>query len=276
MTHDGRIDVTFAGATVRFEHRGRRSARIVRFYWRDVRRLRPRSPFFTIRLEDDETEGALRLTVGGRPTYHGPSEEMAAACLLDEAMYHLADRSRSGLVLHAGGAASGEGAVLLPGTSGSGKTTLTSWLVSHGWRYLTDELVFIATGSSLVQGLARPLNVKDAALPVLREFVDLDAHLDQTLATPQGLLLRPSVLGNARPAGRTTISRLVFPHYVPRAAYALTPLSPAKAGARLMGCLVNARNLDGHGFPEVTRLVRKIPAYELRYGSITQLAEWRR
>lgn len=274
MTGDGRIDVTFAGSTVRFEYRGPRSARIVRFLWRDVRRLRPRIPVATCRLEDGDGGGILRLRVVDRRAYEGPSEEMAVACLLDEAMFHLADRGREGLILHAGCVAGAEGAVLLPGGSGTGKTTLTSWLVSQGWRYLTDELVFIPTRSSVAEGLARPLNVKDTA--VLRRFIDRDFLRGDTMVTPQGILLRASALGASRPAGRTPIARLVFPHYTPHTAYALTPLSPAKAGVRLMGCLVNARNLDGHGFPEVTRLAKHVPAFELRYGTLAQLDDWRR
>lgn len=275
MKSDGRTDVSFGGSTVRFEHRGPRAARIVRFLWRDVPRRRPQPSVFTCRLVDDQPEGVLRLHVGGEPGYEGPSEAVAAARLLDVGMYHLADRSRGGLVLHAAGVANSYGAVLLPGTSGCGKTTLTAWLVSHGWRYLTDELVFVASGSSVAQGLARPLNLKAPAAEALRRSIGLDGRDGNALATPSGVLLRYSALSTERPAGPTRIGRLVFPHYAPRARYALTPLSPARAGIRLMGCLINARNLEGLGFSEATRLVRQVPAYELRYGSLSQLEAWR-
>jgi hypothetical protein len=35
--------------------------------------------------------------------------------------------------------------------------------------------------------------------------------------------------------------------------------------------LINARNLEEHGFPEVARLARLIPAYELTYGAFEQI-----
>ena len=38
-----------------------------------------------------------------------------------------------------------------------------------------------------------------------------------------------------------------------------------------MECLVNARNLNGHGFNEATRLAREVPAYRLTYSSFSQL-----
>jgi hypothetical protein len=41
-----------------------------------------------------------------------------------------------------------------------------------------------------------------------------------------------------------------------------------------MGCLINARNLPEHGFLEVTRLARTVPAFSLRYGDFAQLEQW--
>jgi hypothetical protein len=201
---------------------------------------------------------------------------MVAAALLDAVVHHVADRSQSGLVLHGAAVAGPEGAVLLPGASGAGKTTLTSWLIAHGWRYMTDELAFVASGSSVLRGLTRPLHLKRSAIAAVRTFANLGAHESDILETPSSLLLQPSTLSSDRPAGPTRIDRIVFPRYQPRARYALTPLSPAKAGLWLMGCLINARNLDGHGFSDVTRLARRWPAYELRYGSCRQLDDWRR
>ncbi|MFN8459220.1 MAG: hypothetical protein U0401_31985 [Anaerolineae bacterium] len=51
----------------------------------------------------------------------------------------------------------------------------------------------------------------------------------------------------------------------------LRPLSQAQAGLALMQCLLNARNLPEHGFPEVTRLIRQVPAYHLGYSHFGQL-----
>jgi hypothetical protein len=43
--------------------------------------------------------------------------------------------------------------------------------------------------------------------------------------------------------------------------------------SELMQCLVNARNLPEHGFPEVARLVKRVPAYKMSYAHFDQLGE---
>ena len=51
----------------------------------------------------------------------------------------------------------------------------------------------------------------------------------------------------------------------------MQPLTPAQAGLRLMQCLINARNLPEHGFPEIARLSRRVPAYRMTYASFDPL-----
>ena len=36
-----------------------------------------------------------------------------------------------------------------------------------------------------------------------------------------------------------------------------------------MQCLINARNLHEHGFPQVIELARSLPAYQLVYGDFS-------
>jgi hypothetical protein len=66
---------------------------------------------------------------------------------------------------------------------------------------------------------------------------------------------------------------IVFPRYLPGSDLALRPLSKAQAGLALMECLVNARNLPGHGFSEIARLARRAPAYKLNYADFDQIGE---
>ena len=53
--------------------------------------------------------------------------------------------------------------------------------------------------------------------------------------------------------------------------FELRRLSRAQAGLELMQCLINARNLPDHGFPEVTRLARAMPAYKMTYANFAQI-----
>jgi hypothetical protein len=274
MTRPSGVTIAFAGALVRIEHHGRRPARIVRFLFRDAARSRTRSPDSTFVLSDSPTEDGLRLDRDGASRYQGNSDAAAAATLLEAVLYDLADYSRGGLVFHAAAVVRDGRTMLLPGQTGAGKTTLTSWLLSKGLRYQSDELAFIASGSLAVSGLPRPLNVKRQATGILETELGVDTLVPDVMRTPAASLVPVRLLSPEGPAGPAELGEIVFPRHDARATFGLTRLSPAQAGLRLMGCLINARNLDMHGFPEVTRLVRERPAYDLSYGSFDQLGEW--
>ena len=55
------------------------------------------------------------------------------------------------------------------GPNGSGKSTLTALLVFSGWRLLSYELTLIETSSGLIQPLARPINLKNQSISVIKE-----------------------------------------------------------------------------------------------------------
>ena len=59
----------------------------------------------------------------------------------------------------------------------------------------------------------------------------------------------------------------------PDGEFAFEPLSGAQAGLALMECLVNARNLPGHGLAEAARLARNAPAFRLRYSHFEQIGD---
>jgi hypothetical protein len=69
------------------------------------------------------------------------------------------------------------------------------------------------------------------------------------------------------------VQLVVFPRYVSDADGEFIRMSQAQACTRLMGCVVNVRNLSGHGLGEVSRLVRQVPAYALTYGRLDHLAD---
>jgi hypothetical protein len=66
---------------------------------------------------------------------------------------------------------------------------------------------------------------------------------------------------------------IIFPRYRPQTDFALQPLSKAQAGLELMQTLVNAKYLSDHGFSEITRLVKDVPAYKMRYANFAQIGE---
>jgi hypothetical protein len=263
--------VSFAGRSVAIQHHDPLSSDIVEFLYRDVPCEPGILPRVTLRLDASDPGGMFVLRRDELVLYEGRCQGTLATALLGETAYQLVDDSREGLLFHAAALAWHGGGLLLPGQSGAGKTTLATWLTGEGFDYLTDELVFVAKGATSLHAFTRPLNLKREALPFLKDRWRADANAHPVIATPEGVLA--SAL-HFNPMTSPTVPELhliIFPRYQPHAPFFLRPLSKAERGMQLLACLVNARNLPEHGFAEVTRLARHVPAYAMTYGNFAQL-----
>ncbi|MBN1148029.1 MAG: hypothetical protein JXA78_12295 [Anaerolineales bacterium] len=264
-------EVHFAGSALAIEYEGERAAQMIDYLYRDIPEQGRAAPHITYRLQPVEQQGTFDLYVDGElERRNQPGEEMAAY-LLDRTCFHLADRSQGGLVLHAAGLAWRGRGLLLPGVSGNGKSTLSAWLVAHGFDYLSDELVFIPEGASEFQGMTRPLNLKNTAREALREMLAYQQKPDEIISSRVREITPPRVLRGGEVLSVAPLRLIVFPRFQHGSGLRLQPLSKARAGLGLMECLINARNLEEHGFPQVTRLARTTPAYELAYGGFGQI-----
>jgi hypothetical protein len=267
--------ITFAGSTVSVEYEGDGAAKIVDFLYRDIPPAAGPGPAaVTFRLLSDDGAGRLRLYSAETLLYEGGVAAKAADLLLSQSCYQLANHSQGGMLFHAGALAWAGGGLLLPGGIGAGKTTLTAWLLTRGLGYLTDELVFVPDGAETMEAFARPLNLKRPARAALRAHFDFERHADRMLSTSAGDLISPGALQPARLAGAldaTRVSLIVFPRYQAGGDLVWRPLSKAQAGLALMKCLVNARNLPEHGFPQISRLAKAAPAYHMTYAGFDQV-----
>ena len=266
-----RREVHFAGSALAIEYQGERAAHIVDYLYRDMPESGQAAPHITCRLQEAEQEGNFELYFDGDLERSNQPEEEIAAYLLDRTCFHLADRSQGGLVLHAAGLAWRGRGLLLPGVSGNGKSTLSAWLVSRGFDYLTDELVFIPEDTAQFHGLTRPLNLKNTARELLKEILAYQEKPDDIVSSRGREITPPRVLNGGDVLSAAQLRLIVFPRFQQEGELQLTPLSKARAGLGLMECLINARNLTEHGFPHVTRLARATPAYELVYGGFDQI-----
>lgn len=271
--------VSFANNTITVTYQGDASAQVVDFLYRHIPTAATESAVLlpssvTYRLCSGSGPENFTLYRGETLLYTGDSPAFAAEMLLGDSCHHLAANSRDGLLFHAAGLAWPKHGLLLPGRSGSGKSTLAAWLVSQGLTYLSDELIFIPLGAVEMQGLARPLNLKHPALSVLPSGYDMAGHPLSVLRAPHADLILADLFQPDAILAAVPLERIVFPQYRPGSEFILHPLSKARAGLALMQCLLNARNLPEHGFPEINRLVRQIPAYQLCYSNFTQLDHW--
>ena len=269
--------VCFAGSSVAVEYSGDQPARIVDFLYRHAPTDYRTAPHTTYRLLPGDDSGQLVLYRDDTLICAGPSEAAVAQLLLGDSCYHLACHSQGGLLFHAGALAFNGKGLLFPGEIAAGKTTLTAWLTTRGLDYLTDELVFVAHGAGNIQAFTRPLNLKKLSRTVLKDHFHFEKHADRILSTPHGDLVPSELL---KPTGNPThtladppVSLIIFPRYRPGADFIMRPLSRAQAGLALMECLVNARNLPDHGFPEIVRLAKTAPAYKMTYAHFDQVGE---
>lgn len=224
-----------------------------------------------VTLTISEVDGCLTLRHGDTQLYRGSEQTDLATALIQQTIFHLINNNADGMALHAAALSSEGGAIIFPGASGSGKTTLSTWLAARGYNYLTDEYVFIEKNTNVVQAYMRPPNVKVEGLSALDGYFDFSRHQNSTIQGQHVAMIPPRLLNPVNVPEEAVVKLIVFPKYGRGASFKLERLSKAKAGLSLMECLVNARNLNGHGFSEAARLVRDTPAYSLKYSSFDQL-----
>ncbi len=270
--------VCFAGSCVAIEHdsvAGSPGARIVDFLFDGLPSRAEASPHVTFGIGSD-SGGRMVLRRDGAILYQGESEGDLASLLLAEVTHHLADRGRDGVLLHAAAVARRGVAVILPGRTGSGKTTLAAWSTAKGLDYLTDELVLVpgrldGRQPNQVRPFYRPLTIKATGQRDRERLLGRSPPEDGVLSAAHATLVSPTLLGGVY-AHHPTLAVTVFPRFQRGAQLCLEALSKAEADLALMSCVVNARNLPGHGFAQVARLARQVPAFSLVYGEAEEAA----
>lgn len=267
--------IEFAGSLLDIEYRGISAERVLEFLFRDLKQPKiPResgpAAHFTYRLESDPGCKVLRLYSGNELERECTSEADMALHLIGQACYQLAYFSSGGLVIHAALVSQNGRGVLLPGTSGKGKSTLAAWLLQCGFDYLTDELVYIPDGEVQIGcGFARPLNLKKAAQPLLSDLFQISAHTRGMMTSASVDLIPHELFGKGEELTHVPVHMVIFPRFQSDAAFEVHRLSKAQAGLELMQCLINARNLPEHGFPQVIKIVRTVPIYQMVYGDFS-------
>ncbi len=265
--------VTFAHSAVTVETEGARADRIVDFLFRDVPSDDRIAPHVMLRVAEPIRPEKLAVFRDYTSIFESESDAELAEYLLGDVTIALADKSQGGLVFHAGALVWHGHGVLVPGAIGAGKTTMTAWLVSRGLDYLTDEMVWVPTGTDVIHGFTRPLNVKKPSRAALRDVFDFEKHAGEILGSTGMDLIPPAVLKPNNVLSTPRIGLIVLPNYQPRSELEIQQLTKAQAGFALLETLVNARNLSEHGFREAARLARLAPAYRIRYSHFEQIRE---
>jgi HprK-related kinase A len=176
------------------------------------------------------------------------------------------------LIVHAAVVARDGFAAILPAQSGSGKSTLCAALVNRGWRLLSDELTLISIETGLIHPLARPMNLKNQSIDVIRGFVPGAVLSKPTRDTVKGTvaLLKAPQDSVARAQEAARAAWIIAPLWESGAACALTPKSRA---ATMIELGQNAFNYSIHGrrgFHLLADVVERCACFDFRYSSLDE------
>jgi HprK-related kinase A len=179
------------------------------------------------------------------------------------------------LIVHAAVVARDGFAAILPAQSGSGKSTLCAALVNRGWRLLSDELTLFSIETGAIHPLARPLNLKNASIDVIRDFVPGAVLSRPTHDTVKGTvaLLKAPADSVARMQETARLAWVVSPRYEQGAATTLTPKSRADT---LIELGQNAFNYSVHGkrgFHLLADAVERCACFDFRYSVLDEAIE---
>jgi hypothetical protein len=188
--------------------------------------------------------------------------------LTDRIVFHVADKASDMHCLHAASVSRKNRALVIPANSGAGKSTFTTWLVSNGFDYLTDELILV-DDDAYIEGIARPIQIKSNGLDAVSHMISNDDLVKKGKFA--NALPVASLNGSSVGRYKQKVALFVFPKFTKGEAYQATRLSSAEAGMRLMANHVNGRNLDGHGFRAMMKIIRETPCYSLEYGGFDTL-----
>lgn len=165
--------------------------------------------------------------------------------------------------------------VILPAPPGSGKSTLCATLAFSGWRLLSDELTLISPTSGQCYALARPINLKNSSIDIIRKFAP-DATWGPTVYdTAKGLVthLQPPKESVQRMMEPASPSWIIFPKYEPGAEPLLTPKTKIGTFDELARNAFNYHILGETAFHVVADLVQRCDCYDFTYSHLEDAIE---
>lgn len=174
------------------------------------------------------------------------------------------------LLLHAAVLERNGRAIILPGDPGAGKSTLTAALTLSGYRLLSDEMALIDRDDGMLVGLARPVNLKNDSIDIVRAFSADAVFGDPAKDTHKGLVahLKPPTASVRDAAVRALPAFIVYPRWSAGAACALTPRPKADAFMHTATHAFNYEVLGSTGFDLVASLVDRCECHDFEYSRL--------
>ena len=177
------------------------------------------------------------------------------------------------LVIHAAVIEKNGRAVVLPAPPGSGKSTLCAGLIHSGWRLLSDELGLYDSRAGVIHGMARPVNLKNASIDVIRRFAPQAVFTPPVPDTTKGTvaLMKPPGQSVARREEPARPAWVVLPKYRRGGGLAfLERHSPARTFHLLAEQSFNYDVLGVKGFEAVSALVDQCECLHFSYSDMDE------
>ncbi|MGB0750010.1 MAG: HprK-related kinase A [Magnetospiraceae bacterium] len=174
------------------------------------------------------------------------------------------------LVIHAAALERNDRVLLMPADSGHGKSTLTAALVHSGWRLLSDELALIDPNTGLVHPLARPINLKNQSIDVIRTTFSSAVLTDPVADTHKGTvaLMRPPTDSVQRADTPAAPRWIVVPLYDSAASLDFSPRARSETFMSLAKGGFNYSLLGALGFETLVNAVDRSACYSLVYSDL--------
>lgn len=174
------------------------------------------------------------------------------------------------LTIHAGVIEMNGFAAILPAPPGSGKSTLTAALVHRGWRLLSDELALISRRDGLLIPIARPVNLKNQSIDIIRAFEPSAVIGEAARETTKGTVahMRAPAESVARANEPARPAWVIFPKYVPGGPARLTPLAKGNAFMELAESAFNYSALGEEGFRVLADVIERCDCFNFSYSSL--------
>lgn len=214
--------------------------------------------------------------IDGEPPFEPLPRDQAPALLEWGMNWTIAASCHQWFSIHAASLERHGCAVILPAPPGTGKSTLcTALALRGGWRLLSDELTLLDPDTLQANALARPINLKNASIKLIRKLAPEAVWSPVTYDTKKGWVahLRPPEESVRRMKEKAEPRWIVFPKYVVGAEPLLTPRSKTQTFMPLAENAFNYGTLGETGFDVIARLLDECDCYDFTYSRLEDALE---
>ena len=177
------------------------------------------------------------------------------------------------IYFHAAVVGRGKNCVLLPAMAGSGKSSLTAALIHRNFRYFSDEVALIETGTFKVPPVPLAVCTKSTGWDILQRYYPrlTDARVHHRLDGKKVRYLPPAA---EVPTESASVSHIIFPRYSSDAVTELKPITRSEALRRLLEqCMASRLDLTADNVRELINWIAGIECYELPFSSLEDAAD---